>query len=75
MIPTLHEYLISLEREDKVLMDKVLMDIEDIRKQVITSLAETTDHIKITRCFETLTGYRTTSSDKKNEKWVYETKH
>lgn len=47
------------------------MDIEEIRKEVLANLSETNDHIKITRCFETLTGYRTASSDERNAKWIY----
>ena len=50
---------------------KTLMDIEEIRKEVLAHLSETNDHIKITRCFETLTGYRTASSDERNAKWIY----
>ena len=49
---------------------KSLMDIEEIRKYVLSSLSETNDHVKITRCFEALTGYSTSSSPDKNDKWV-----
>ena len=50
--------------------DKLLMDIEDIREEVMIRLSETTDHVQITRCLEDLTGYTTFSSDEVNKKWV-----
>lgn len=50
---------------------KTLMDIEEIRKELLALLSETNDHVELTRCFEVLTGYRTASSDEKNAKWIF----
>jgi hypothetical protein len=50
---------------------KALMDIEEIRKELLKSLSETSDHKQLTRCFEVMTGYRTASSDERNTKWIY----
>jgi hypothetical protein len=47
------------------------MDIEEIRKELLSSLSETSDHKQLTRCFEVMTGYRTASSDERNSKWIY----
>lgn len=50
--------------------NRLLMDIEDIREEVIASIRETSNPVTITRCLEILTGYRTESSDEKNKIWV-----
>ena len=49
---------------------KMLADIEDIRKFVIDRVRLSQSHSEITRCLETLTGYRTESSDEENKKWI-----
>ena len=49
---------------------KMLADIEDIKEFVLDRLESSTNHVEITRCFESITGYGTSSSDEKDKKWV-----
>lgn len=49
---------------------KMLVDIEDIRKFIMDEVRLSESHRDITRCLEALTGYRTTSSDEENKKWI-----
>ena len=49
---------------------KMLADIEDIRKFIMNELRLSQSHKDITRCLETLTGYRTESSNEENKKWI-----
>jgi len=49
---------------------KMLADIEDIREFVVNEVRSSQSHKDITRCLETLTGYRTESSDEENKKWI-----
>ena len=49
---------------------KMLVDIEDIRKFIMNEVRSSQSHRDITRCLEALTGYRTTSSDEENKKWI-----
>jgi len=50
---------------------QMLADIEDIRQFVLDKIKASKSHVEITRCFETITGYGTSSSNEENKKWIY----
>ena len=49
---------------------KMLVDIEDIKKYIINAMRLSQNHVEITRCFETLTGFRTESSPETDKKFI-----